>query len=73
MKQFTELREAMRKGMPPGEHVFDIKVKGVEVMVHKEKGKFTTYIDREKLDTYNNLNTAKKAGMEYVKQVKRLK
>jgi hypothetical protein len=70
MKTFLEIREALRKGMPPGEHVFDTKVKGIEVMVHKEKGKFTTYIDREKLDTYPNLNIAKKAGMEYVKQVK---
>ena len=70
MKTFLEIREARHKSMPPGEHVFDTKVKGVEVMVHKEKGKFTTYIDREKLDTYPNLNTAKKAGMEYVKQVK---
>ena len=69
MKTFFDLREAMSKGMPPGEHIFDTKVKGVEVMVHKEKGKFITYIDREKLDTYSNLNTAKKAGMEYVKQV----
>ena len=69
MKTFFDLREAMSKGMPPGEHIFDTKVKGVEVMVHKEKGKFITYIDREKLDSYSNLNTAKKAGMEYVKQV----
>ena len=70
MKTFFDLREAMSKGMPPGEHIFDTKVKGVEVMVHKEKGKFVTYIDREKLDSYSNLNMAKKAGMEYVKQVK---
>ena len=70
MKTFLQLREAMSKGMPPGEHVFDTKVNGVELMVHKEKNKFVTYIDREKLDSYNNLNTAKKAGMEYIKQVK---
>jgi hypothetical protein len=70
MKTFLEIREAMRKDMPPGEHVFDTKIKGIEVMVHKEKGKFTTYVDREKLDTYPNLNIAKKAGIEYVKQVK---
>ena len=40
MKTFLELREAMSKGMPPGEHVFDKKIKGVEVMIHKDKGKF---------------------------------
>jgi len=69
-KTFFELREAMRKGMPPGEHVFDTKVRGVEVMVHKEKGKFVTYIDREKLDSYNNLKAAKTAGMAFLKQYK---
>ena len=39
-------------------------------MVHKDKGKFVLYIDREKLDTYRDLNSAKKAGMEFVKQFK---
>jgi len=70
MKTFLELREARIKGMPPGDHVFDTKVKGTEVMVHKEKGKFVLYIDREKLDTYRDLNSAKKAGMEFIKQFK---
>lgn len=69
-KSFTELREAMKKGMPAGQHVFDKKIKGVEVMVHKEKGKFVLYIDRERLDDFPNLNMAKKAGMEFVKQAK---
>ena len=70
MKQFAELREAMRKGMPPGEHVFDTKVRGVEVMVHKEKGKFVTYIDREKLDSYNSLRSAKTAAMAFLKTIR---
>lgn len=70
MKTFRELREARGKGMPPGEHVFDKKVSGVHVMVHKEKNKFVTYVDMEKLDDYKDLNTAKKAGMEFVKQYK---
>ena len=43
MKTFSELREARKKKMPPGEHVFDTKVKGVGIMVHKEKGKFLIY------------------------------
>jgi len=66
--KFVEFREALKKGMPPGEHVFDKKVKGVEIMIHKEKNKFALYIDREKLDDFPNINMAKKAGMEFVKQ-----
>ena len=33
MITFQELREKKLKGMPPGEHVFDKKMKGVSVMV----------------------------------------
>ncbi len=69
-KTFFNLREALKKSMPPGKHAFDTKVKGFEVMVHKEKGKFITYIDREKLDTYNSLPAAKSAGMAFIKQYK---
>lgn len=70
MQTFSELREAMKKGMPPGQHVFDKKVKGIMVMVHKEKGKFVTYVDGDKLDTYRTQKEAEKAGMEFVKQYK---
>ena len=56
--------------MPPGEHVFDTKLKGIEVMVHKEKNKFVTYVDMERLDAFRDLNSAKKAGLEFVKQFK---
>ena len=45
MKTFTEIREKRKKGMPPGEHIFDTKIKGIHVMVHKEKNKFVTYVD----------------------------
>jgi len=69
-KTFFELREAMRKRMPPGEHVFDTKVRGVEVMIHKQKGKFATYIDREKLDSYNSLKAAKTAAMAFLKTIR---
>ena len=71
MKTFLQLREAMKKGMPPGEHVFDTKMKGVKIMIHKVKNKFTLYIDNEKLDDYNSLSAAKSAGMAYVKQAKK--
>lgn len=70
MKTFFELREARKKSMPPGDHVFDTKVKGVEIMVHKENGKFVLYIDRDKLDSFRDLNSAKKAGTEFIKQYK---
>ena len=40
MIKFRHLREKMLKGMPPGEHVYDKKISGVTLMIHKEKGKF---------------------------------
>ena len=48
MIKFRHLREKMSKGMPPGEHVYDKKINGVTLMIHKEKGKFITYIDNER-------------------------
>ena len=71
MITFTQLREKMGKGMPPGEHVFDKKIDGKTLMVHKEKGKFVTYIDMEKLDVYPSLGMAKKAGIEFIKAAKK--
>jgi len=53
--------------MPPGEHVFDKKIKKVELMIHKEKNKFIVYVDRDKFDEFSNLNQAKRAGMEFIK------
>jgi hypothetical protein len=69
MKTFSQIRESKIKGMPSGEHVFDSKVKGYEVMVHKEKNKFVAYIDRERLDDYGSLSDAKKAANEFIKIV----
>ena len=71
MKTFGELREKMGKSMPPGEHVFDKKINKTHLMIHKEKGKFVTYIDMEKLDTYPSLGMAKKAGAEFIKVSKK--
>ena len=70
MKTFVQIREAMKKGMPPGKHVFDKKVGKIEVMVHKEKKGFTTYVNGDKLDTYKNQKAAEKAGLEFAKQFK---
>ena len=66
MKKFTELK----RKMPPGEHVFDKKIKGVSVMIHQNKGKFDVFIDNDKLDSYPNLATAKKMAMQFVQQYK---
>ena len=70
MITFQELREKKIKGMPPGEHVFGGKIKGVSVMIHKEKDKFCLYIDNEKLDEYPTLARAKKSAEEFVKAAK---
>ena len=50
MKTFNSFRESMGKKMPKGEHVFDSKVAGHDLMIHKEKGQFVAYIDMEKLE-----------------------
>ena len=73
MKTFKHIREARISGMPPGDHVFDTKVKGVEVMVHKgndKKNPYITYVDKEMLDKFADLKSAKAAGLEFVKQSK---
>lgn len=62
-----------RKKMPPGEHVFDKKIKGVSVMIHKNQNKFDVFIDNDKLDSYPNLATAKKMAMQFVQQYKDMK
>lgn len=62
-----------RKKHPPGEHVFDKKIKGVSVMIHKNQNKFDVFIDNDKLDSYPNLATAKKMAMQFVQQYKDMK
>lgn len=70
MLTFKELREKRSRGMPPGQHVYDKKVKGITVMVHKEKNMFVTYVDGDKLDSFKDLRSAQKAGHEFVKTYK---
>ena len=67
MKTFQQLREAK---MPPGEHQFDKKIKGITLMIHKDKNKFVVYIDGEKLDAFKDLKSAQKAGEEFIKALK---
>lgn len=68
MKTFKELREAAKGKMPKGEAVFTQKVNRVHVAVQKSGSKFVVYIDGERLDDYNNLNQAKKMGLEFAKE-----
>jgi len=70
MLTFNQLVEKMGKRMPAGQHVFDTKIGKRELMIHKEKGKFVTYIDMEKLDTYRTQREAEKMGREFIKQYK---
>ncbi len=73
MINFSMLREKRKRGMPPGEHVFDQKVAGYDLMIHKEKGRFIAYIDMEKFDEFRNMNDAKKAMTQFVKMAGRKK
>lgn len=69
MKTFKQLREA-RGSMPPGQHVSDMKVGKVQIMVHKDKGKYVAYVDGEKLDSYRTQQEAEKMAKEFIKQYK---
>tara|TARA_R100001377_G_scaffold66639_1_gene41934 strand:- start:1703 stop:1921 length:219 start_codon:yes stop_codon:yes gene_type:complete len=70
MKQFFQLRETKIKAHPKGEHVSSKRVGKAELMIHKEKGVFTVYIDREKLDSYKTQKEAEKMGLAFIKQYK---
>ena len=71
MLTFKQLVEKMGKGIhQAGKHIFDTKVGKRHLMIHKEKGKFVTYIDMEKLDTYRTQREAEKMGREFIKQYK---
>lgn len=67
MKTFKQIYEAK---MPPGEHVADMKIKGVDIMIHKDKGKYIVYIDGDKLDSYATEKEAERMAKEFIKQLK---
>lgn len=62
-KLLRNVKEAMGKDMPAGEHVFDKEVDGKTVMIHKleKTGKFCAYVDGKKVGDYDDLKSAKKA------------
>lgn len=70
MKNFKHIREAMKKRMPPGVHVYDKRINRITLMIHKEKNMFVVYIDGEKLDAYKTQREAEKMGKEFIKQYK---
>lgn len=69
MKSFSQIRE-FRGRAPKGKQVYDKKIKGIHIMVHKDQGKFVTYVDGDRLDVYRSQKEAEKAGLEFVKQYK---
>tara|TARA_B100000941_G_C28397686_1_gene496307 strand:- start:363 stop:581 length:219 start_codon:yes stop_codon:yes gene_type:complete len=72
MKTFLDLRElAGRK--PEGKMVFNKKMKGVKVVIHKERNGFVAYIDGDRLDVYRSQREAEKAASEFMKQYKGMK
>ena len=72
MKTFLDLRElAGRK--PEGKIVFNKKMKGVKVVIHKERNGFVAYNDGDRLDVYRSQREAEKAASEFMKQYKGMK
>jgi len=69
MKTFTELREKLDRH-PSGEMVLNKKVKGVPLMIRKEKSGYVVYIDGDRLDSYKNQAQAEKMAMQFLKQFK---
>jgi len=69
MKKFSQIRELAGRGLK-GQKVYDKKVKGISIMVHKDQGRFITYVDGDRLDAYRNQKEAENAGLEFVKQYK---
>ena len=72
MKTFLDLRELAGR-RPEGKNVFNKKIKGVKVMIHKERNGFVAYIDGDRLDVYKSQKEAEKAASEFMKQYKGMK
>ena len=72
MKTFLDLRELTGR-KPEGKIVFNKKMKGVKVVIHKERNGFVAYIDGDRLDLYKSQREAEKAASEFMKQYKGMK
>ena len=62
MKTFFAIRELTGR-KPEGKKVFDKKMKGIRVMIHKERNGFVAYIDGDRLDVYKSQREAEKAAV----------
>lgn len=70
MKKFSSIRElASRK--PAGDMVFNKKINGFKVMIHKEVSDFVVYIDGDRLDKYKSQKEAEKMATEFAKELSR--
>ena len=72
MKTFKELRESLGRN-PSGKKVYDEKMGKHKVLIHKEVSGFVVYIDGDRLDDYDDLNSAKSAAAEFIKMNEEVK
>ena len=69
MKNFSQIRELTGR-KPKGIKVYGKRIKNVSIMVHKDLGRYVTYVDGDRLDAYRSQKEAEKAGLEFIKQYK---
>ena len=70
MKKFNTIREsAGRKSS--NDMVFNKKISGYKVMIHKEVSGFVVYIDGDRLDKYKSQKEAEKMATEFAKELSR--
>ena len=70
MKTFAQIRELTGR-KPTGQMVVNKKIGKIQVMVHKERSGFVTYIDGDRLDSYRSKDEAEKAATEFIKAYKK--
>ena len=71
MKTYKELLSELKGRKPKGDTIINKKVKGVPVLITKEKGSlpFVVYIDGDRLDAFKSKRDAEKSAMQVVKEL----
>jgi len=71
MKTYKELLSELKGRKPKGDTVLNKKVKGIPVLITKEKGNlpFVVYIDGDRLDAFKSQKDAEKSAMQVVKEL----
>jgi len=71
MKTYKELLSELKGRKPKGDTVLNKKVKGIPVLITKEKGSlpFVVYIDGDRLDAFKSQKDAEKSAMQVVKEL----